>query len=67
MQKACERLNLKKAMNFFQKEEKKILGFSRSVGGFQQKVIRTAFNGGNSVEKDNERVFGFMPKWKWNR
>lgn len=67
LQKACERLKLNSAVSFFQKEEKKILGFSRSVSGFQQKIIRTAFSGGNSDEKEKEKGFGFMPKWKWNR
>jgi len=67
LQKACGRLKLKDAVNFFQKEEKKILGLSRSVNGFQQKIVRTAINGSPGIEKDEERTFGFMPKWKWNR
>ena len=67
LQKSCDRLGLTSAMNYFQKEEKKILGFSRSVGGFQQKVIRSSLSGGNLNDQDNERQFGFMPKWKWNK
>jgi len=67
LQKACTRLGLKDATQYFQKEEKKILGFSRSVGGFQQKIIRSTLGDSSMSVQDKKKTFDFMPKWKWNR
>jgi len=68
LQKACTRLKLTEASAYFQREEKKILGLSRSVGGFQQKIIRTTLSGnGNMQEKPDEKLLGFLPKWGWRK
>lgn len=55
LQKGCDRLGLHKAESFFTKEEKKMLGVSRSVKGFQQKILRTTLSGKTSMEDDGKK------------
>ena len=61
LQKACQDLGLDDAGGFFLKEEKKLLTFSRSVNGFQQKILRTSLGG--KIEDEKKSLLGF--KWGW--
>lgn len=63
LQKACERMGLTKAKNFFSREEKKTLNISRSVGGFQQRILRTTLSGKDNFSDDKKKKW--LPNWGW--